>query len=578
MYIESVPNRNSPPAILLRESFRQGGKVRKRTLANLSKWPPALVDGLKILLKGGTALATPADAVDILRSHPHGHVAAVLGTLRKLRLDRTLATAPSPQRQRAVALVAARILAPGSKLATARGLAADTARDSLAEVLGIDDADENDLYAAMDWLLDRQAAVETRLAKRHLADGALVLYDLSSTYFEGRCCPLAKRGYSRDGKRGKLQIVFGLLCDRHGCPVAVEVFDGNTADPKTLTAQIDKLRGRFGLNRVVLVGDRGMLTDARIRDEVRPAGLDWISALRAPAIRRLADAGAVQPSLFDETDLIEIRSDDFPGERLMVCRNPLLAERRARKREELLRATEGLLDAVAAATRRCKGPLKGADKIALRVGKVVGKYKMAKHFELDIGERAFGYSRKADGIAAEAALDGIHIVRTNLPADELGAAAAVAAYKGLSVVERAFRSYKTVDLKVRPIYHYADRRVRAHVFLCMLAYYVEWHMRQRLKPLLFDDHEADAARAARTSVVAPAEVSDAARDKARSKRTAAGLPVHSFQTLLADLATIARNRVLVRLPNAEPFDVVTRPTALQREAFRLLGVRLDRTQ
>ena len=578
MYIESVPNRNSPPAILLRESFRQGGKVRKRTLANLSKWPPALVDGLKVLLKGGTALAAPADAVDILRSHPHGHVAAVLGTLRKLRLDRALATAPSPQRQRAVALVAARILAPGSKLATARGLAADTARDSLAEVLGIDDADENDLYAAMDWLLDRQAAVETRLAKRHLADGALVLYDPSPTCFEGRRCPLAKRGYSRDGKRGKLQIVFGLLCDRHGCPVAVEVFDGNTADPKTLTAQIDKLRGRFGLNRVVLVGDRGMLTDARIRDEVRPAGLDWISALRAPAIRRLADAGAVQTSLFDETDLIEIRSDDFPGERLMVCRNPLLAERRARKREELLRATEGLLDAVAAATRRCKGPLKGADKIALRVGKVVGKYKMAKHFELDIGERAFGYSRKADGIAAEAALDGIHIVRTSLPPDELGAAAAVAAYQGLSVVERAFRSYKTVDLKVRPIYHYADRRVRAHVFLCMLAYYVEWHMRQRLKPLLFDDHEADAARAARTSVVAPAEVSDAARDKARSKRTAAGLPVHSFQTLLADLATIARNRVLLRLPNAEPFDVVTRPTALQREAFRLLGVRLDRTQ
>ena len=578
MYIESVPNRNSPPAILLRESFRQGGKVRKRTLANLSKWPPALVDGLKVLLKGGTALAAPADAVDILRSHPHGHVAAVLGTLRKLRLDRTLAAAPSPQRQRAVALVAARILAPGSKLATARGLAADTARDSLAEVLGIDDADENDLYAAMDWLLDRQAAVETRLAKRHLADGALVLYDPSPTCFEGRCCPLAKRGYSRDGKRGKLRIVFGLLCDRDGCPVAVEVFDGNTADPRTLSAQLDKLRRRFSLNRVVLVGDRGMLTDARIRDEVRPAGLDWISALRAPAIRRLADAGAVQPSLFDETDLIEIRSDDFPGERLMVCRNPLLAERRARKREELLRATEGLLDAVAAATRRCKGPLKGADEIALRVGKVVGKYKMAKHFELDIGERAFGYARKADGIAAEAALDGIHIVRTSLPADELGAAAAVAAYKGVSVVERAFRSYKTVDLKVRPIYHYADRRVRAHVFLCMLAYYVEWHMRQRLKPLLFDDHEADAARAARASVVAPAEVSDAARDKARSKRTAAGLPVHSFQTLLADLATIARNRVLLRLPNAEPFDVVTRPTALQREAFRLLGVRLDRTR
>ena len=355
------------------------------------------------------------------------------------------------------------------------------------------------------------------------------------------------------------------------------MFDGNTADPRTLSAQLDKLRRRFSLNRVVLVGDRGMLTDARIRDEVRPAGLDWISALRAPAIRRLAN-GVVQPSLFDETDLVEIRSDDFPGEQLMVCRNPLLAEQRARKREELLRATEGSLDAVAAAARRSKRSLKGAGMIALRVGKVVGKYKMAKHFELDIGERAFGYSRKADGIAAEVAFDGIYIVRTSLPADELGAAAAVAAYKGLSVVERAFRSYKTVDLKVRPVYHYADRRVRAHAFLCMLAYYVEWHMRQRLKPLLFDDHEADAARAARTSVVAPAEVSDAARDKARSRRTAADLPVHSFQTLLADLATIARNRVLVLLPNAEPFDVVTRPTALQREAFRLLGMRLDRTQ
>ena len=578
MYIESVPNRNSPPAVLLRESYRHGGKVRKRTLANLSKWPPELVAGLRALLKGGVALADPAAAVDILRSLPHGHVAAVLGTLRKLRLDRTLAGVRSPHRDRAVALIAARILHPGSKLATARGLAADTARDSLAAALGVEDADENDLYAAMDWLLERQDAIEARLARRHLADGALVLYDLTSSYLEGRCCPLARRGYSRDGKRGKLQIVFGLLCSSDGCPVAVEVFDGNTADPATLAAQLDKLRRRFGLDRVVLVGDRGMLTDARIRDELRPAGLDWISALRAPAIRRLAGAGAVQPSLFDETDLIEIRSDDFPGERLVVCRNPLLAELRARKREELLRATEELLDAVAAATQRDRRPLRGADRIALRVGKVVGKYKMAKHFELDVGDRSFAHARKADAIAAEAALDGIYIVRTSLPTDRLDAAATVAAYKGLSVVERAFRSLKTVDLKVRPIHHRAASRVRAHVFLCMLAYHVEWHMRQRLKPLLFDDHEPDAARAARTSVVAPAAVSRAARDKARDKRTAAGLPVHSFQTLLADLATIASNRVLPRLPGAEPFDVVTRPTALQREAFKLLGVSPERTQ
>ena len=578
MYIESVPNRNSPPAVLLRESFRHDGKVRKRTLANLSKWPPELVAGLRVLLKGGAAVADPAAAIDILRSLPHGHVAAVLGTLRKLRLDRLLAGTRSRRRDLAVALIAARILHPGSKLATARGLAADTARDSLAAMLDIEDADENDLYAAMDWLLERQHAIEARLARRHLADGALVLYDLTSSHLEGHCCPLAKRGYSRDGKRGKPQIVFGLLCNRDGCPVAVEVFDGNTADPATLGAQIDKLRRRFGLDRVVLVGDRGMLTDARIRDQLRPAGLDWISALRAPAIRRLADAGAVQPSLFDETDLIEIRSDDFPGERLMVCRNPLLAELRARKREELLRATEELLDAVAAATQRDRRPLRGANQIALRVGKVVGKYKMAKHFDLDVGERSFAHARKADAIAAEAALDGIHVVRTSLPDDQLDAAGTVAAYKGLAVVERAFRSLKTVDLKVRPIHHHAANRVRAHVFLCMLAYHVEWHMRQRLKPLLFDDHDPDAAHAARTSVVAPAAVSNAARDKARSKRTADGLPVHSFQTLLADLATIAKNRVLPQLPGAEPFDLITRPTALQREAFKLLGIRLERTQ
>ena len=573
MYIESVPNRNSPPAVLLRESFRDTGKVRKRTLANLSKWPPALVEGLRMLLKGGTAVARLDHAFDIVRSRPHGHVAAALGTLRKLRLDRAIAGADSPERRRVLAMIVARILDPGSKLAAARGLAEETARDSLADTLGLEDCDEDDLYAAMDWLQKRQNAIEERLAKRHLQDGALVLYDLTSVYLEGRHCPLGRRGHSRDGKRGKLQIEFGLLCDAGGRPVAVEVFDGNTADPATVGAQIDKLRRRFGLSRVVLVGDRGMLTEARIREDVRPAGLDWISALRGPAVRSLVESGAVQLSLFDETDLVEIRSDAYPGERLMMCRNPLLAEERARKREELLRATEALLDPIVAATRRDKRRLKGADQIGLRAGRVVGKYKMAKHFDLEIQEEAFGYRRKPESIAAEAALDGLYVVRTSLPEGELDAAGAVRAYKRLSVVERAFRSLKTVDLKVRPVFHWTANRVRAHVFLCMLAYYVEWHMRQRLRPLLFDDHDPAAAEAARTSIVAPAQVSEAAREKARSKRTANGLPAHSFRTLLGDLATVARNRVVPRLPGAEPFEILTRPTALQREAFKLLGVR-----
>ena len=574
MYIESVPNRNSPPAVLLRESFRDAGKVKKRTLANLSKWPPTLIEGLRVLLKGGAAVSRLDEAFDIVRSQPHGHVAAVLGTLRKLRLERPIASADSPERQRTLAMIVARIVDPGSKLATARGLAADTARDSLAETLALGEIDEDDLYAAMDWLLERQDAIERRLARRHLKDGALVLYDLTSVYLEGRRCPLGRRGYSRDGKRGKLQIEFGLLCDAEGRPVAVEVFHGNTADPATVGVQIDKLRHRFGFSKVVLVGDRGMLTEARIREDVKPAGLDWISALRGPAVRSLVESGAVQLSLFDEKDLVEIRSDAYPGERLMVCRNPLLAEERARKRDELLQATEALLEPIVAATKREKWRLKGQDKIGVRVGKVVGKYKMAKHFELEIEEDSFGYRRTPESIAAEAALDGLYVVRTSLAETQLDAEGTVRAYKRLSAVERAFRSLKTVDLKVRPVFHHAANRVRAHVLLCMLAYYVEWHLRERLKPLLFDDDDPAAAEAARMSVVAPAKVSDAAREKARSKRTANGLPVHSLRTLLGDLATIAHNRVVPRMPGAEPFDILTRPTALQREAFKLLGVRL----
>ena len=574
MYIESVPNRNSPPAILLREGWREGGTVKKRTLANLSKWPASKIESFKRLLKD-EPLVGRDDAFDIVRSLPHGSVAAVLGTLKNLRLDRLLARQPSLERDRVLALIVERVLHPGSKLATARGLAEPTARDSLAETLELGALDEDDLYAAMDWLLQRQERMENALARRHLGEGALVLYDLTSVYLEGRTCPLAQRGYSRDGKKGKLQIEFGLLCDAQGRPVAVEVFAGNTADPATVGVQIEKLRERFGLSNVVLVGDRGMLTEARFSDEVKPAGLDWIGALRGPAIRKLVDAGAVQLSLFDETDLVEIRSDAYPGERLMVCRNPLLADERARKRKELLEATDKLLEPIVAATRRKQRRLKGKDKIGERVGRVIGKYKMAKHFDWSIDESGcFTYARNAVSIAAEEALDGLYVIRTSLPDTELDATATVRAYKRLSTVERAFRSLKTVDLKVRPVFHRSAERVRAHVFLCMLAYYVEWHMRKRLAPLLFDDEDPQSAEANRPSIVAQARVSESTQRKAKHKRNDTGQPVHSFRTLLEDLATLTKNRVALRLPGAEPFDILTRPTELQREAFRLLDLRL----
>ena len=573
MYIESVPNRSSPPAILLRESYREGGKVKKRTLANLTKWPTAVVEGLRCLLKGGTAVPSLEQAFDIVRSLPHGHVAAVMGTLGKLGLDRLIDPKPSPRRDQVLAMIAARILEPASKLATARGLAEATAVSTLGEILD-PGQDEDDLYAAMDWVLERQESIEQALAKRHLEEGCLILYDLTSVWMEGRTCPLAKRGHSRDGKKGKLQIEFGLLCDRDGCPVSVEVFPGNTADPATLASQIAKVRERFSLAKVVLVGDRGMLTEARIREEVKPAGLDWISALRGPAIRALVEAGDVEMSLFDERDLVEITSDAYPGERLMVCRNPLLAEDRARKRSELLAATEALLEPIGAATRRGKRRLKGKEKIGERVGRVIGKYRMAKHFTWSIDdEGAFTWQRDDASIAAEARLDGLYVIRTSLPQTELDGPGTVRAYKRLSSVERAFRSLKTVDLKVRPVFHRTEPRVRAHVLLCMLAYYVEWNMRRKLKPVLFDDEDAEGAEALRRSVVAPATVSTSARAKAATRRTPDGDPVHSFRTLIDDLATITRNTVMPRLPGAEPFQVTTRPTPLQAKVLELLGVR-----
>ncbi len=567
MYIEAVPNRSSPPAILLRESCREDGKVKKRTLANLSRWPAALVENFRILLKGGTAVSRLDAAFDITRSLPHGHVAAVLGTIRQLGLDRLIDPDPSPERACVLAMIAARLLDPGSKLAAARGLEAATARDTLSAELALGVLDEDDLYAAMDWLLARQDGLERRLAKRHLRDGTLVLHDLTSVWMEGRRCPLARRGHARDGKRGKLQITFGLLCDREGCPVSVEVFSGNTADPATVAAQVKKLRVRFGLSRVVLVGDRGMLTEARLREDVRPAGLDWINALRGPAIRSLVDTGAVQLSLFDERDLVEIRTDVCPGERLILCRNPLLAEERARKREALLAATEAMLEPIAAATRRTQRRLKGAAKIGERVGKVVGKYKMAKHFEWSIDEHGLFTYRRRD--AAIAALDGLYAIRTSLSEAELD---------GPGTVERAFRSLKTVDLKVRPVFRRTADRVRAHVLICMLAYHVEWHMRGKLCSMLFDDEEPEAAEAQRPSPVTPARRSDSAASKARTRQTADAQPVHSFQTLLQDLATVCRNTVAPRLPGAETFDIITKPTPLQKKAFNLLGVRLRCSQ
>jgi transposase len=570
MYIEAVPNRGSPPAVLLRESFRENGRVRKRTLANLSDWPTPLVEGFRTLLKGGVAVA--AEGIRIRRALPHGHAAAVLGTIRAIGLDRLLGK-PIDKRlvPLAIALIASRLISPASKLATARDLAADTAGSSLGRLLELGAVDESELYRALDWLGARQAAIETALARRHLKDGALVLYDVSSSWLEGRCCELARFGYSRDGKKGKLQIVYGLLCAADGCPVAVEVFEGNTADPMTLSTQIDKLKERFGLSRVVLVGDRGMITSARIRDELKPAGLDWITALRAPQIRALLDTGAFQLSLFDERDLAEITAPEFPGERLVVCKNPLLAEERARKREDLLQATEAALAKLADQIARGTGP-KGQDKIARAIGRLENRYKLAKLFDITVGEYGFTFARSPVRIAEEARLDGFYVIRTSVEDKALAAEGVVGAYKSLARVERAFRSLKTVDLHLRPIHHWLASRVRAHVFLCMLACHVEWHMRECLKPMLFDDDDPAGAARERASIVAPAQSSPAALRKRSSKLTANGGPVHSFHSLLRDLATCTINAVTTTLNQAYSFTLVATPTPIQAQAFTLLSV------
>jgi transposase len=577
MYVATVPNRNSPPAILLRESFREHGKVKTRTLANISHLRSHQIDALRLALAGSLPAAASSlpDSFLISRSLPHGHAAAVLGCLRNLQLDSILDPVPSRHRDLVLAMIVARILDPASKLATARGLHSGTLHSSLGELLRVDSADETELYQAMDWLLPRQSRIEQELAKRHLSSGGLVLYDLTSTYFEGRHCPLAKLGHSRDNKSGNLQIVFGLLTNANGCPVAVEVFSGNTADPKTVASQVDKLRQRFGLQDVVLVGDRGMITSARIRQDLPAShGIQWISALRASQIQKLAKDGQLQMSLFDKTDLVEIAHPDFPGERLIACFNPLLAEERSRKRPDLLAATEKQLEKIAAATQRVKRPLRGKQNIGLRAGKILHRYKMGKHFQLRIEEDSFQYERKTVNIEREQSLDGIYVIRTSVNKEALSSQQVVASYKSLSGVERAFRSLKTVDLHVRPIHHRLPDRVRAHILLCMLAYYVEWHMRQLLAPLLFDDDNKPQAQAARTSVVAPAQRSEAAMRKARTKQTSDGMKVHSFQTLLSDLATIVKNRIQPKDKTIAAFDMLTQPTVLQQRAFDLLGVTL----
>jgi transposase len=572
MYVATIPNRSSRPAILLRESYRDGDRVKNRTLANLSDWAPERIEALRAALRGDKL--PRVEELTILRTLPHGHVAAVLGIARQIGLDELLPDGPERHRDLALALIVERLIDPAAKLATARALDEDTAINSLGVTLGLGKVHVNELYAALDWLGLAQTSIEDALARRHLHDGTLVLYDVSSSYVEGRCCPLARFGHSRDHRSDRMQIVYGLLCAPDGCPVAIEVFAGNTGDPSTVGNQITKLKERFGLTRVVMVGDRGMITQARIEGDLKPAGIDWITALKAPQIQQLAaEGGSLQLSFFDERDLAEIVSSDFPGERLVVCKNHALAEERTRKRDELLDATERDLKKIQKRVEsKRKNALRGADDIGLAVGKVIGRRKVGKHFDLTITDDSLTFERNHAAIAKEGALDGFYVLRTNVPAETINTADTVSAYKSLARVERAFRSLKTIDLEIRPIYHYVSPRVRAHMLLCMLAYYLEWHMRKALAPILFDDHNHAAAEASRTSPVAKAEPSPAAERKARKKCTDDGQPVHSFRTLLADLATIARN--VVSFGNTGEMTVITRPTKIQQRALDLLGIKI----
>ena len=565
MYVERVPNRNSPPAILLREAWREEGKIRKRTVANLSDWPAQKIESLRRLLSG-EHLVSPADAFVITKSRAHGHVEAVLGTMRKLGMPGLIASKPSRERDLVMAMVAERLLKPCSKLATTRLWHTTT----LAEELQVEDARVDELYAALDWLLPRQATIEAKLAARHLKDGGLVLYDASTSYYEGKTCPLAHFGHDRDGKNLPV-ILYGLLTDESGRPVAIEVFPGNTGDPKTVASQVDKLRERFGLSQIVMVGDRGMLTQPQIEKLREHSGLDWISCLRSGSIRTLIDKGHLQRSLFDETNLAEIQSPDYPGERLIACFNPLLCDERGRKRQELLLATEKNLDRLSReVSRRTRKPL-GKAEIGLKAGRILGRYKMGKHYQLTIEDGRFAWARREDAITREIGLDGIYIIRTSQSKSQLSAPDAVRKYKSLAIVERAFRCLKGVDLLVRPIYHRTENHVRAHIFVCMLAYYVEWHLRQALAPLLFHDEELDTNRAQRDPV-AKAQSSESVRRKKATRVDGDGLPLHSFQTLLAELATRCRNSAHIKAETSHTLQLLTEFSPLQTRAFQLLSL------
>jgi Transposase DDE domain len=566
MYIDIVPNRGSPPAILLRESIRDGKRVRKRTIANLSALPIEQAEMIRRVLKG-EKLGPLESALDVVCSQAHGHVEAVLTAMRRLGFDKLVDAKPSRERDLAVAMVAGRIIAPeASKLGMTRAWADTT----LPDEMGVADADENCLYAAMDWLIERQRAIEKRLARRHLKAGGLVLFDLTSSYFEGVTCPLAKLGYSRDGKPGTLQVNWGLLTDDRGCPVAVSVFEGNTGDPKTLLPQVEKVRSSFGIDRLVMAGDRGMISSVQIDAMRELDGVDWITALKSGAIRKLADGGALQLDLFDERNLIAFTHDDFPGERLVACRNPDLARLRAAKRNDLIAATAAELDKVA--TMVATGRLQGRAKIGVRVGSVINKYKVAKHFDLAIEDASFSYSLKAEQIAAEAALDGLYVIRTSVAESDMSAQAAVLNYKRLAEIERGFRTLKGIDLSVRPIRHRLEDRVKAHILLSMLAYYVQWHMIQKWAPLTFKD-EADADAARVNDPVTPARRSDAALAKAHTRQLEDGTPAMSFTRLLAHMATIVRNTMRsasARIGEAT-FTLTTRPNPRQQQALDLLA-------
>ena len=578
MYIEKVPNRNSPPAVLLRESYREGEQVKKRTLANLSKLPDDIIDNLKLALKGATLSMTEGipNHFEVIRSLPHGHVMAILETIKKLGLDKIISEKSSRIRNVVVAMIVARIINPKSKLATARGFNSETCSQSLGQLLDLEKADEDELYNALDWLLEKQEKIEKHLALKHLESGTLVLYDVTSTYLEGDGCELGKYGYNRDKKKGKTQIVFGLLCSAKGCPIAVEVFEGNTSDGATLSGQIEKVRKGWGIENVVWVSDRGILTNSKINELVKPReGLDYITGLTKPQIRKLAEVEVIQLGLFDQVNLVEFESEDYPEERLIACRNPFIAQKNQRQREALLEAVEKELDLIVQATQREKRALKGQDKIALRVGKVLNQFKVNKYYNLEITEEGFSYQRKLELIAKETALDGVYVLRTSLESTLMDAATTVKAYKSLSQVEEAFRCYKSIDLKVRPIYHYKGDRVKAHIFLCMLAYYVEWHLKQSLAPLLFEDEEIDDS----SLNVIKASRSESVQSKERKKRNQENFPVHSFRTLLEDLGTICLNTVECTIREGSyRFSKITRPTQLQQKALDLLGVSLICTQ